>query len=196
MSLPQVVFIIVSAVVLGGGTCLVALSFLGVAARDMYALIKGLLVSYGTTVAYGGLAHAVLTAPLGWGTGTNTGPARYAFDAPESFVSIENYYAKCAFELGIAGLLVVVCLFVWVVVRGWTVTARAAPGFPRACAAGLLAYLMVMFAGSFKGMMIDRDPANAYVWLFAGLLFGIGRLRPDTEAAAARAPAGREPGRP
>lgn len=152
------------------GVFLVALGILQTTGSRLYAIVSELFMTYMHDIAYGGLAQAVLVAPLGAGTGTNTGPARYALDLPDSFIGIENYYAKASYELGVLGLIVVVGIFLSLIVCGYRLHRRLTSGPLRACSAGLLAYLVTMFLNSFKGTMIDRDPANVYIWLFAGLL--------------------------
>jgi hypothetical protein len=144
--------------------------FVGAAFWSMYGFISLLFSNYATGVAYGGLVKAIRLAPLGMGTGTNTGAARYAVLDPSLFIAIENYYAKAAYELGIPGVLVVVALFLAIIVAG--LRARRTTTLPafRCCSSALLTFAIIMFLNSFKGWQIDLDPINVYYWLFAGLL--------------------------
>ncbi len=137
----------------------------------LYENVTGLVSIYSDEVVYQGLADAIRAAPLGIGTGMNTGPARYAFDDPDSFIGFENYYAKVAYELGILGLVVVVMLFVALLVYGYVISRRLRDEGLRSCSAAILAFIITMAVNSFKGWQIDLDPINVYFWLFAGFLF-------------------------
>jgi hypothetical protein len=157
-----------------GWAVLVALivlpGLLGIAITDMYQLVAQLFANYGREVAYGGLIQALHSAPLGMGTGTNTGAARYALNDPSAFVGIENYYAKSLYELGLAGGLIVAALFLAIIVVGFKVRAGAKLAEFRCWASALLAFFLVMFLNSFKGWLLDLDPVNVYYWVFCGLL--------------------------
>ncbi len=153
-----------------------ALAILGISGFALYEQLSELGVSYSHEIAYSGLIQALVSAPGGSGTGTNTGPARYAFADPESLVAIENYYAKAAYELGVPGLLVVVGLFASLIVQGWRSHPRLRHASLRSCSAGLLAFLLMLVLSSVKGWMIDLDPVNVYLWIFAGVLMKLPAL--------------------
>lgn len=155
-------------------------ALLGIAILDMYELVGELFTHYAREVAYGGLIQALQTAPLGMGTGTNTGAARYALRDPGTLVGIENYYAKAVYELGFPGLFVVAGLFAAIIVVGFNVRARARFSEIRCWASALLAFFIVMFFNSFKGWLVDLDPVNVYYWVFCGLLLKL----PTLQAAA------------
>ena len=142
----------------------------GIALWHMYGVVGALFSDYARSAAYGGLAQAIATAPLGMGTGTNTGAARYALADPDAFIGIENYYAKAAYELGIPGLLVVAGLFLTIMFIGLQARRRMLTPDLRCAANALLAFLVAIFLSSFKGWQIDLDPVNVYYWLFAGVL--------------------------
>jgi hypothetical protein len=152
------------------GLLFTSLAILGISGSALYMHISALFIHYGEDIAYGGLAQAISAAPWGTGTGTNTGPARYAFTDPESFVRIENYYAKAAYELGVPGLLLVVSLFFSLVLLGYRSHQKLQSPALRSCSAGLLAFLVAITLNSFKGWQIDLDPVNVYFWIFAGVL--------------------------
>jgi O-antigen ligase len=149
----------------------------------MYGLISSLFSNYAKDIAYGGLMQAIEKAPLGMGTGTNTGAARYAVSDPSVFIGIENYYAKAAVELGIPGLLVVVGLFVVVIVAGLKAHRSIVDPIYRCCSNALLAFAIVIFLNSFKGWLIDLDPLNIYYWLFAGILLKLSVLEQAQSAS-------------
>jgi hypothetical protein len=149
----------------------------GIAIVDMYELVDQLFTTYAGGVAYGGLVQALRLAPLGMGTGTNTGAARYALRDPSGFVGIENYYAKAVYELGLPGLLVVAGLFAAIIAVGLNVRAYARFSEIRSWASALLAFFLVIFFNSFKGWLIDLDPVNVYYWVFCGLLLKLPALQ-------------------
>jgi O-antigen ligase len=142
----------------------------------LFDLMSELTTSYADEISHRGLVHAVQTAPLGLGTGMNTGPARYAFDDPESFIAVENYYAKAVYELGIPGLFVVAAMFLAIITYGYDVHRQIRDKELRSVSAALLAFIITMTINSFKGWLLDLDPINVYFWLFAGLLFKLNCL--------------------
>lgn len=151
----------------------------GTAVWAMYGLVFDLLSHYTSAVAYGGIVKALQTAPLGMGTGTNTGPARYAVGDPSTFIGIENYYAKTIVELGVPGLLIVAGLFLAIMFVGFRTRQKIADPGLRNCSSALLAFTVIMFLNSFKGWQIDLDPVNVYYWLFAGILLKLWILDND-----------------
>jgi hypothetical protein len=142
----------------------------GIALWHMYGVVGGLFSNYARSAAYGGLMQAIAAAPLGMGTGTNTGAARYALADPDAFTGIENYYAKAAYELGMPGLLVVAGLFLTIIFISLKARRRMLTPDVRSSVNALLAFLVAIFLSSFKGWQVDLDPVNVYYWLFAGVL--------------------------
>jgi cell division protein FtsW (lipid II flippase) len=165
----------ISAVIAMSGVAVAAM--IGLPLFQMYRSVGELLVRYSQDAAYGPLAQAISEAPFGLGTGTDTGAARYAMNDPSGFIGLENYFAKAAIELGIAGLIVVICLFLTIIVLGYRAERRMKddPSL-RCCGTSILAFLLVMFVKSFKGWQIDLDPINVYYWLFAGLMLRLPSL--------------------
>jgi len=145
------------------------------AARPLFDLIWSLFSNYAVDTAYGGLAEALSSSWLGHGTGTNTGPARYAMARPELFVPIENFYAKAAYELGVAGLVILIFLFAALIFRGLKALSFLRDPGLHATASALTGFLVIIALNSFKGWLLDLDPVNVYFWLFAGLLAGLAR---------------------
>jgi len=141
-----------------------------IAAIDLYQHVIELFGDYARDTAYGELAQALASAPLGMGTGTNTGAARYAFSDPSKFAILENYYAKATYELGIPGLLILWCLFGALIWRGFQARRQLRDPGLRACSAAFLAFLITMALNSFKGWLVDLDPINVYFWVFSGVL--------------------------
>ena len=155
---------------------LVALHIAGIDPVMMFDMMAGLVFHYGDEIATKGLLDAVATAPLGLGTGMNTGAARFAFDDPDSFLVFENYYAKAVYELGIVGLVIVVALFLVLMIHGYRIHRRIQDAGLRSCSAAILAFIVTIALNSFKGWQIDLDPINVYFWVFSGFLLKLGHL--------------------
>lgn len=155
----------------------VALGISGIDIGNLSDLMWTLFTHYADTIAYTGLVQSISQAPLGLGTGMNTGPARYAFADPNSFVAFENYYAKAVYELGIPGLVIVGLLFMLLIVYGYKAHQRIHDKKLRACSSALLAFIITMAINSFKGWQIDLDPINVYFWIFSGILLKLPYLK-------------------
>lgn len=153
----------------------VAIAVTGLGFRSLFEHVHGLMGHYAGAVVYDGFLEALTTAPLGEGTGTNTGAARYALSDPATFQTIESYYAKAALELGLPGLLLILALFGWIICSGWQVTRKARDEL-RPCAAVLTAFVICLAVNSLKGWQLDLDPINVYFWVFAGILCRVGTL--------------------
>lgn len=124
------------------------------------------------TTASNEMGDALRTA-LGHGTGWDTNSAlRYGSSGERRF--IENWYAKAALELGVAGLLCVVVAFASIGARLAT-RWRSLDARARQLAAPVLALLGIVAIALFKGPYIDLDPLNVYAWLLAGMLLGLYR---------------------
>ncbi len=119
------------------------------------------------------MGGALTGAPLGHGTGWDTNSAlRYGGSGQQRY--IENWYAKTALELGIAGLVCIVVALASVGARlaaGW----RRLDAGARQLAAPVLALLGIVAGALFKGPYVDLDPLNVYAWLLAGMLLGLYR---------------------
>ena len=150
---------------------LTALYIAGIDPVAMFQMMFRLTTHYSDEIAYRGLVDAIANAPLGLGTGMNTGPARFAFYDPGSFFAFENYYAKAVYELGIPGLLIVIGLFLTLIVLGYKAHRSLQNLELRSCSAAILAFIITMAINSFKGWQVDLDPINVYFWIFAGILF-------------------------
>lgn len=164
-------------IILGlGGATAAALFILQASAVPVFKFISGLFTNYASDTAYSGFVYALTSAPFGNGTGTNTGPARYAFSDPSLFTAVENYHAKIILELGIAGLVLLWGLYAAIFWRGWRQHRRLeSPGL-RACSAAVLGLLVALALNSFKGWLVDIDPMNVYLWLFSGVLLKLSSL--------------------
>ncbi len=148
----------------------------------------GKLVGYISEVAGGylsgdltaNLVTAVQTTWVGLGSGMATGPARFAFNSAEEAAAnaagIESFYAKAVYELGLAGLVIVVGLFLSLLWRGFKAFRRLKDPELRLCSGSILAFLIGIMVYLLKGAVIDYDPTNVYFWLFAGILMKLPQL--------------------
>ncbi len=171
-----------------GGVLASTLAVSRMAAVVLFQQLSELFRNYALHTAYGDLVQAVLMAPLGNGTGTNTGSARYAFERPELFTTIENYYAKVVYELGVVGLLLFWGLFGVILWQAFRERRQLRDPGLRACSAALLAFVITMALNSFKGWLLDLDPINVYFWMFAGVLAKLPYLEARPGALAGRSP--------
>ena len=172
-----------------GGMLGGALLLLSMRAIGLFEHVADLFVTYAQGTAYGLLVQALVSAPLGNGTGTNTGPARYALPDPASFSALENYYAKAVYELGIPGLLLILGLFGALIWQGFRIRRRLQEPALRPFAAVLLAFFVTIALNSFKGWLMDLDPINVNFWVFAGVMAKLPELvtrgeRAPTEASS------------
>lgn len=161
---------------------LTALHIAGIDPIIFFQMMFRLTTHYSDVIVYKGLVDAITTTPLGLGTGMNTGPARFAFYNPSSFIAFENYYAKAVYELGIPGLIIVIGLFLSLIVLGYKVQRNIKNPGLRSCSVAILAFIITIALNSFKGWQIDLDPINVYFWVFTGFLFKIEYLDRGTAA--------------
>lgn len=155
---------------------LAAMYIAGIDPVVMFEMMLELFLHYSDEIVKEGLSDAIGSTPLGLGTGMNTGPARFAFDDPNSFVAFESYYAKAVYELGIAGLVILVALFFSLIFNGYIVHKNIKDTGFRGCSSAILAFIITMTLNSFKGWQIDLDPINIYFWVFSGFLLKLGYL--------------------
>jgi hypothetical protein len=142
-----------------------------------------------------GIRKALELTVVGLGTGGATGAARYA--APLQFISpmyglSESWYVKSLLELGLAGLLLIVVVFGRIIFRALAVHWRLTDPGIKSVSAALLAFLVWTLLYASKGLYIDLDPTNAYLWLFSGVLLGLRNLlKPEEGSRRPGEPAGR-----
>jgi hypothetical protein len=159
------------------GAGIVVFNFIGIDPDKAYGVTGQLGVNYGRELVVGGFADGVAKGGIfGQGTGTNTGPARYAFETTGSLQAeygyfIENFMAKTLAELGIIGFLVL--LFCFTILILYMLQGQFQCRDPRLRDAAATVTAMVVFtaATSVKGWALDVDPLNFYYYLFVG--FGL-----------------------
>jgi hypothetical protein len=181
------IIVVVPAIIFG------ALDLGGVDPLKVLGVTQELTGEYGEEVAIAGPLRALEELPFGMGTGTNTGPARYAFPhqrLPSANLpfNIESYYTKAIVELGAPGLLVVAGLFLAVVVVGLRARAMATMPQTKAAAGAYTAFAVIMAVQSLKGWSMDVDPINTYFWIFTGILCKLPYLEETVRRPAQTAP--------
>jgi hypothetical protein len=152
----------------------IAVVALGIDPTALAGYVWRLATRYSSEIAYGDLATALSLAPFGAGTGTDTGPARFA--VATIMVGVENYYAKTLYELGIGGLLIVWGLVAAFCVSGLRVRRQVKGRALFSVASALTALLVALLVYLFKGPLLDIDPLNVLYWLFAGMLLKLPHL--------------------
>lgn len=147
---------------------LVVLPYAGILPLEIFTLVFNLIFEYGETLVIQGFIEGFTDAPLGNGTGTNTGAARYAFDTPLEFSAFESYYAKSIYELGFLGLILIFSLFIYPIILYIKLKAKLNKN-NKITAIALLAFFITITINSFKGWQLDMDPVNFYFWLYYGI---------------------------
>lgn len=121
--------------------------------------------------------------PLGAGIG-RAGPGAYVGATDEDIIRGispgEGYYANVVYETGIAGLALLVAIFVMAVRRGIDVFARELSD-PRLkmLALGSLVLVAVTLAMGLGGPVLYSAPANLFFWFAIGVLYKLPRLQGD-----------------
>jgi hypothetical protein len=177
------------------GASVVVFNFMGIDADKAYGVTGKLGAEYGRDLVVGGFADGVAKGGLfGQGTGTNTGPARHAFDSTEKMQAeygyyIENFMAKTLAELGIIGFFSLLLCFI--IVTLYLLQGQFACRDPRLrdAAATMTAMVVFTLCTSVKGWALDVDPLNFYFYLFVGIGFAVPHLDRAAELARASRPA-------
>ena len=147
------------------------------------------ILAFGASVgteAFGGLfltafRKALSLTAAGFGTGMDTNASRYAVPVSEQFRALdgfwyESWYVKALLELGLAGLVIVALLFVWIVCLALRQHHQLEDRGLRIVSASLIAFLVSVMLLSSKAQYLDLDPINVYFWLFIGVLVRISTL--------------------
>ncbi len=163
---------------------------------DLAALFfagNDLTVNYAHNFIFNQVSDALNFGAMGDGIGSSTGGARYAIDSTGtigSTLGFESYFAKIAAELGYIGLAIYSVFLSLVALRviGYALKNRLRPANP--IVAPLSIYLLFNLVFSFKGFVLDTDPANVFFWLTLGIVVELNRgyvrpradLRPVTQS--------------
>ena len=125
--------------------------------------------------------QALHVTRFGLGTGIDTIASRYAAAPEQLFAAFggvwyESWVVKVVLELGIPGLLLVVALVGYVLLRALQRHVALRDPALRAVSAALLAYLFVNVLLAVSKPYIDNDPINVLFPFVAGLLVRIAAL--------------------
>lgn len=173
------------------GAMFVVFNVMGIEADKAYGTAGKLGAEYGRDLVVGGFADGVAKGGLfGQGTGTNTGPARHAFDDTAQLQAeygyfIENFMAKTLAELGIIGFLCLLFCFAILILHLLQAQFSCRDLRMRDATATVTAMVAFTAATSVKGWALDVEPLNYYFFLMCGFGFAIPHL--DRAAQAARA---------
>jgi len=154
---------------------MLAVSLFQTTLRDLFGVVSELGLSYLTDVQLAEFRQALAATWLGFGTGTDTNPARFALtEEPRLF--LENYYAKTVVELGVMGLVALLVLFAAILLQGRASLHRTKDTALRAYAVAILSFLIIAMFNAWKASYLDIDPLNVYFWLYAGILMRLPTL--------------------
>jgi hypothetical protein len=162
-------------------TCsaLALLVFLGPILPAVWSFISALTGYYLVNTTGQELA-AVLHAGnfvLGHGAGSETGAIRYVLPQGSTVgIGLEGWYAKTFYELGLVGLLVVLCTWLVVVICMWRARRLLSLENGRAYASASIVIVVTTMFNLVKGPFIDLDPLSVYFWFFIGLALTLPHL--------------------
>jgi hypothetical protein len=160
---------------------------------DIGALVSHLwdtaVVQFGIVVV-SGANQAFDHGLVGLGAGYDTIAARYVVDISQQFGQIgywqESYWAKSVLELGPAGLILVVAIFVSILRHGFHVHRGLRDPGLKVMSASILALMLWTMAYNVKAQYFDLDPLNIFFWLLTGILFKLPAL--DRASPPSRVP--------
>ncbi|HUC61866.1 MAG TPA: hypothetical protein VMF53_07905 [Alphaproteobacteria bacterium] len=170
----------------------VMLSLGGVDPLSVLTDTSNLTSGYSDTFILDSPIRALEMVPFGMGTGMNTGAARYLFPGgilPTTALpfNFESYYTKAIVELGVPGLLSYFMIYAAIFFGGMQVRSRLRDRGLKTAAACYTVFFLFLAVENIKGWVVDQDPVNVYIWLFAGFLFKLPYL--ERAKAPARQPA-------
>jgi hypothetical protein len=180
------------AVLVWGATAVIGVGALFAVSRGQLVSLVALMWSAGTADIMFEFVNRVVDVlaggPLGMGTGSATGAARYAFGSSiqpiTTHANTESWWIKLIYELGPVGLVLMLVMVgrpLWHAIRFHL---RLPSGALRSVSTGLVAFVLVTLVFSAKAPVIDLDPINVYFWLFLGVLAALPNLPlPDFDHA-------------
>lgn len=169
-----------------------AIASAGVNAGDLLA--SGLFYTgdYYNNFIFQQISDAMQYGAFGAGIGTSTGGARYAttglVEGLNSMLGYESYYAKIIAELGWMGMVIFMPFLICIVLR---VAASFLKCFSRPqhnLVAPCAIYLSLNLVMSFKGFVLDTDPANIFFWLTLGIMLEISSIAGTRSGAVSEIP--------
>jgi len=149
------------------GLAIVAGGVLGSASKGIYGLVGDylgfvFLDQWTAAVRAGGV--------FGAGVGTATNAARYVLgDSPSGAPSLEVWYAKAVYEIGVPGIVVILLLWAVLLYELWVARRRTLDPPLQSLSGGIVVAFVTSIANLYKGTYIDLDPLNVYFWFLIGL---------------------------
>ena len=167
-----------------GLAALVALAAAATAFQTNVAGLVGDVFSHGvgqfSLATIKGFRQAFDHTVLGLGTGVDTEAAHYGGSGDVHALIgghvAESYWVKSVLELGLLGLIVLVCFLGTVLVRTVRTNVRLRDPQLRSVSSGLVALLAALVFYNFKGSYFDFDPTNVLFWLFLGIVLKLPKL--------------------
>jgi hypothetical protein len=147
---------------------------------SFFAESQGGLISSRFHAAWNNLARAVLTSPLGQGTGISALGSRYV--SLDAFIFTESLFARIVNELGILGLVTFFWLYLALLSYSWHVLRQIRDRDLRHLAAMVFAYLAGSFLGIYGSNSLDVAVSAVSFWLMLGIARTVSAL--DREASA------------
>ncbi|HZL59302.1 MAG TPA: hypothetical protein VFC38_06350 [Stellaceae bacterium] len=176
------------------GVALLSANFANLDLTTLFYAGNDLTRYYAKDFIFQQISDALQYGALGNGIGSSTGGARYAIAGGQdigSMLGFESYFAKIAAELGFIGLAIYAAFLTLIALRalGYALNNRRRATNP--IVAPLAVYLLFNLGFSFKGFVLDTDPANIFFWLALGIVVEINRgyVRQSADLHPAAAPA-------
>ncbi len=132
-----------------------------------FAESQGALIGSRFQAAWSNLARAVLTSPLGRGTGISALGSRYL--ATDAFIFTESLFARIVNELGILGLVTFLWLYFALLLYSWRVLHQTRNRDLRYLAAMAFAYLAGSLLGIYGSNSLDVAASAVSFWLMLGI---------------------------
>jgi len=118
----------------------------------------------------------------GVGVGIDTSGSRYVLPSQTLPFGIEGWYALAFLELGLPGLILIVCTWLVLLKHVWHLvrtTRDSAAGPIAVCVFVILAATVINL---YKGVSLQFDPLNVYLWFVVGIALAIAKMRPAGHA--------------
>jgi hypothetical protein len=128
---------------------------------------------------------------LGVGAGVDTNASRYVLPSHLLPYGIEGWYALTFLELGAPGLILILIIWAILLRYAW-LSVRLTDGSDASpIATGAFIILLTTVPNLYKGVSLQYDPLNVYLWATAGLALVLPRLStaPDHHGESVNMPA-------
>jgi hypothetical protein len=113
---------------------------------------------------------------FGVGAGVGTNASRYVLPAQALPYGIEGWYALTFLELGLPGLMLVLLIWILLLRHSWMSVRLTRGSDANPIAIGAFIILLTTVPNLYKGVSLEYDPLNVYLWAVAGLALVLPRL--------------------